>query len=79
MVIAVVFTHVILASGHRAAWSATPEVLQSSLRDEGGLGAFAVRGLKPTSTVIASLRDEWQLATAEHGSYGFTGHWLEVV
>ena len=39
---------------------ATTEQPQSSLRDEEITGRFIVRGLKPTATIVASLRDERQ-------------------
>ena len=42
---------------------ATIEYLQSSLRDGMRLLDDIFRGLKPTATIMASLRDEWQLST----------------
>ncbi len=54
-----------IASGHRAQHGRRRLRFQPSLRDERKSAGIANRGLKPTATIIASLRDELPIRLRE--------------
>ena len=56
-----------IASGHRAQHGRRRLRSQPSLRDESKSGGIADRELKPTATIVASLRDEENAECAANG------------